>query len=127
MHEYSVTMQKGVCFLLYILLCIQCLVSVNLIRYFLCAIQSVIGKEEKAKVVELQTDVPCPPGGSSTASTSTEDVSILYDNFGDHSHQAEVKRVNKMLDSNKLLLDGPSDLSLLLDWSGWMLAPKEVV
>ena len=55
------------------------------------------------------------------------DVSPIYDNFGDHSHQAEVKMINKMLDSNKLLLDGPSDLSLLLDWGGWMLAPKEIV
>lgn len=93
---------------------------------FPCAIQSVIGREENATVVELQTDVPCPPE-SNTDLTSDENASTLYDNFGDHSHQAEVKRVNKMLDSNKLLLNGPSDLSLLLDWSGWMLAPKEVV
>ena len=93
---------------------------------FPCALQSVIGREENATIVELQTDVLCPPE-SSTDLTGNEDTSTLYDNFGDHSHQAEVKRVNKMLDSNKLLLNGPSDLSLLLDWSGWMLAPKEVV
>ena len=96
----------------------------GLLYLFLCfAFQSVIDKEEIAKVAEVQTVVPCPPGDS----TVLTDVSTLYDNFGDHSHQAEVKRINKMLDSNKLLLDGPSDLSLLLDWSGWMLAPKEIV
>ena len=64
---------------------------------------------------------------SSLSWTNIQDSSLLYDHFGDHRHRAELKRINKMLESNKLLLEGPSDLSLLLDWSGWMLAPKEIV
>lgn len=82
--------------------------------------------EESSVLAKLKIEPTIRPG-SSLSWTDVQDPSLLYENFGDHRHKAELKRIGKFLDSSEINPRGPSDLSLLLDWSGWMLAPKEIV
>jgi len=57
--------------------------------------------------------------------TEMLDTTLIYSNeFGTYEHREEMARLAKLLQGDHLDL-GPTDQSVLEDWNGWRLAPKE--